>query len=76
MIEEYLSDFNNFTILGIASDGINAIVTHFIIAKKSQQEDSNLRPKNKQDNAAQQVALTTAPRAADGRSGALINLLV
>ena len=33
LIEEYLSEFNYFIILNIASDGINAIVTHFIIAK-------------------------------------------
>ena len=28
MIEVYLSDFNYLAILGIASDGINAIATH------------------------------------------------
>ena len=62
-------------ILGVASDGINIIVTHFIIANKlSQQEDSNPRPNNKQGYTVLQVALTTAPRAADGRSSALINL--
>ena len=41
-MEEYLSDFNYFVILGIASDGINVIVTHFIITKNwRQQDDSN-----------------------------------
>ena len=71
----YPSDFNYFIILGISSDGINAIVTHKGAMpppppidwrvkqkkkekgkeKKSQQEDLNSHPENKQCNAVQHV---------------------
>ena len=42
----YPSDFNYFIIiLGISSDGINAIVTHFIIAKKKPARGFELTPR-------------------------------
>ena len=48
LIHEYLSNLNYFIILGIASDWINAIVTHFLYLTKRrvQQRGSNLRHKN------------------------------
>ena len=71
----YPSDFKLFHHLGISSDGINAIVTHFIIAKKkSQQEGLNSHPESKQCNAVLHVALPTALRAADGSKGGLTNI--
>ena len=42
--------------------------------KKSQQEDLNSHPENKQCNAVLHVALPTAPRAVDGSKGGLTNL--
>ena len=42
--------------------------------KKSQQEDLNSHPENKQCNAVLHVALPTAPRAVDGSNGGLTNL--
>ena len=41
---------------------------------KSQQEDLNSHPENKQCNAVLHVALPTAPRAVDGSKGGLTNL--
>ena len=42
--------------------------------KKSQEEDLNSHPENKQCNAVLRVALPTAPRAVDGSKGGLTNL--
>ena len=44
LIHEYLSNLNYFIILGIASDWINAIVTHFFILNKKKSATAGFEP--------------------------------
>ena len=61
--------------MGISSDGINAIVTHFIIAKKKPGRGFELTPREQAGQwSAIHVALTTTPRAFDSSNVVLTNI--
>ena len=70
----YPSDFNYSSLGYLLWRNKRHCYPFYYSKKKSQQEDLNSSPENKQCNAVLHVALPTAQRAADGSKGGLTNI--